>query len=106
MSRKLVSRVRKRYFDAIVSGDKQTEYRADTPFWRARIDGKGVEGEDPWIFVFLCGKRIHRREITLIQKINTPSWFSEQGKKDISTPKCYAIHLGKVVEERGFVNAE
>lgn len=90
----LVFRIRKQYFDAIVLGEKQTEFRPDSSFWRKRIDGKGIGGE-LWIAVFICGKRVHRREITLIQKIDTPSWFSEQGKKDVSTPKCYAIHLGK-----------
>lgn len=100
--KKLVLRIRRKYFDAIVSGEKTTEFRKDSVFWRKRIDGKGVEGE-PWIAVFISGLRVHRREITLIQKIDTPE-FSEQGKKDVSTPKCYAIHLGKTVGERCFVN--
>ena len=91
---KLVFRIRKRYFDAIVSGEKTTEFRVDSAFWRSRIDGKMKEGDPEWIAVFICGKRVHRRLITLIQKVDTPSWFSEQGKKDVSTKKCYAIHLG------------
>ena len=90
--RSFVFRIRKRYFDAIVSGDKTTEFRPDTPFWRSRIDGKG--DEEPWVAVFICGRRVHRRQITLIQKVTTPNWFSEQGKRDVSTPLCYAIHLG------------
>lgn len=95
-SRSLSFRIRKLYFDAIVSGEKTTEFRPASDYWRTRIEGKGIEGEPPWIAVFICGKRIHRREITLIQLIDTPSWFSEQGNKDVCTPKCYAIHLGRV----------
>lgn len=90
--RRLVFRIRKRYFDAIVSGDKEVEYRPDTPFWRSRIDGKAVN-----IAVFICGKRIHRRTVWKIEKVDTPTTFSEQGKKDVPTKKCYAIYLGMVV---------
>ena len=34
MVRSLVFRIRKLYFDAIVSGEKITEFRPDTQFWR------------------------------------------------------------------------
>jgi len=33
----LVFRIRKRYFDAIVKGEKTVEYRRDSRFWRVRI---------------------------------------------------------------------
>lgn len=99
-AKRLVFRIRKKYFDAIVSGEKATEFRPDSPFWRSRIDGKGNPNEPDWIAVFICGKRVHRREITLIQKLETPTLFSEQGKKDVSTPQCYAIHLGKEVNQK------
>jgi len=95
--KRLVFRIRQRYFDAIVSGEKQTEFRPDHQFWRSRIDGKMKEGDPDWIAVFICGKRVHRRIINLIQMIDTPTWFSEQGKKDVDTQQCYAIHLGKEV---------
>ena len=96
--KRLVFRIRKKYFDAIVSGEKMTEFRPDSPFWRSRIDNKGKPNEPAWIAVFICGKRVHRREITLIQKVETPTGFSEQGKEDVSTPQCYAVHLGKEVK--------
>lgn len=89
----LVLRIRKRYFDAIVSGEKTTEFRRASPFWKKRIVGKELLDTA----VFVCGKQVHRRKITLIQEIETPSWFSEQGKKDVDTPTCYAIHLGPLV---------
>jgi hypothetical protein len=91
----LVFRIRKQYFDAIVSEEKTTEFRRASPFWRKRIEGKG---EALKTAVFICGKQVHRRKITLIQEIETPSWFSEQGKKDVDTPTCFAIHLGSEVK--------
>lgn len=91
----LVFRIRKCYFDAIVSGEKTTEFRVATSFWRKRIVGKGEALDTA---VFICGKQVHRRKITLIQEIDTPSWFSVQGKKDVDTPTCYAIHLGPQIE--------
>lgn len=87
-----VFRIRKEYFDAIVSGDKTIEYRKDSPFWRKRLFAS------PQIAVFICGKRVHRREITDIYLMNTPSDFSEQGKSDVPTEMCFAIHLGSVYE--------
>ena len=91
----LVFRIRQRYFDAIIKGEKRTEFRRASPFWRKRIEGKG-EGLNT--AVFICGKRIHRRQITLIQEVETPSFFSEQGKKDVDTPTCFAIHLGYEID--------
>lgn len=87
----LVFRIRKRYFDAIVSGEKTTEFRQASQFWRKRITGKGETLDTA---VFICGKQVHRRRITLIQEVETPTWFSEQGKKDVDTPTAFAIHLG------------
>lgn len=88
----LVFRIRKEYFDAIVSGAKTTEFRKDSEFWRKRILGATVA-------VFICGKRVHRRRILEIQKISSPDWFSEQGKKDVDTPTCFAIVLGSEITQ-------
>jgi hypothetical protein len=90
----LVFRIRKRYFDAIVCGEKTTEFRRASPFWRKRIVGKDETLDTA---VFICGKEVHRRQITMIQEVDTPSWFSEQGKKDVDTSTCFAIHLGKQI---------
>ena len=49
------------------------------------------------IAVFICGPRVHRREIEKVPYVRTPSNFSEQGKKDVSTPHCWAVYLGKEV---------
>ena len=93
----LVFRIRKIYFDAIVSGEKTVEFRPHSEFWMKRIDGK----EEVDTAIFICGKRVHRRQIVQIELVKTPAWFSEQGKKDVSTPYCYAVHLGLEVEKHG-----
>lgn len=92
MAKNLVLRIRKQYFDAIVSGEKTTEFRKDSDFWKKRIPGAEVA-------VFICGKRVHRRFIRSIARIETPDWFSDQGKEDVDTPKCLAIELGQEVLE-------
>jgi len=103
----LVFRIRKRYFADIVQGKKTVEYRKDSEFWRKRIQNAikkgGIElSETNIVFpegneadaVFVCGKRVHRRLVTQIVRMVTPA-FSEQGRKDVDTPYCWAFHLGE-----------
>jgi hypothetical protein len=59
----LSTTIKQRYFDAIVKGTKATEFKATSPFWRKRIERKGLELDT---IVFLCGRQVHRRQITLI----------------------------------------
>jgi len=98
----IVFRVRKRYYDLIVEGDKTVEYRKDSRFWRKRLHLNRARArahvyDYPEIAVFICGKRVHRRKITDIKRVRTPTTFSEQGKKDVPTLFCFAIHLGEEV---------
>ena len=111
-------RIRKRYFDLIVNGEKTVEYRRDIPFWRVRIVNlvkrvclrfieKKVGSDalmeindlkDMGIFaVFSSGRNVHRREVLKIERIKTPKDFSNQGKQDVDTEFCWAFHLGKEV---------
>jgi hypothetical protein len=110
----VVFRIRKEYFDAIVSGDKTVEYRKNSPYWQKRLLGMTADEyaevigfadstfpfkdkpREPMVAVFVCGKRIHRREIMAIERLKTPSWFSSQGQRDVDTETCFAIHLGSV----------
>jgi len=92
----LVFRIRRKYFDAIVRGDKRTEWRKASSYWINRIAGKGLELDTA---VFICGKKVHRRRIVGITFLPTPTWFSEQGKKDVNTPDCFAIELGSEIKE-------
>lgn len=112
-------RIRKKYFDLIVRGEKIVEYRRDSPFWQKRIFNsdpgnehlrenvenperlfkfEGLKGEG-FTAVFICGKRIHRREVVRISRIKTPLYFSDQGKKDVDTETCFAFHLGDEFNE-------
>lgn len=94
----IVLRVRKRYIDVIDMLKKNIEYRRDSEFWRKRLN-KYVGIENPGLIaVFLCGKQVVRRLIKIIRRIRTPSTFSEQGKKDVDTPMCFAIHLGDKIQ--------
>lgn len=92
----LVCRIRKQYFEAIVSGEKTVEYRPHSAYWIKRIHNK--KGLDT--AVFICGKKVHRRKILQIQLIRTPIGFSAQGKNDVPTPYCYAIYLGSEVAKK------
>jgi len=89
-----VFRVRKRYFGAIVRGEKKVEYRKDSRFWARRL----VSNPQPTVAIFLCGRQVHRRQITSIEFIETPKGFSKQGRKDIPTTYCWAIHLGEEIK--------
>jgi hypothetical protein len=108
--RKFVFRIRKRYYDLIVAGTKKIEYRRDIPFWQTRIANifskEAIEGNFQLSCnlsgvevqaVFICGKRKHVRELTGIERLKTPDYFSEQGKKDVNTPTCLGFHLGEVI---------
>lgn len=106
-------RIRKEYFDAIVYGMKTVEYRRDIPFWRIRVANVLTDPQTNFPLsiglgfisfpvvatgVFICGKRIHRREITKISLMKTPDDFSAQGKKDVNTKLCFGFHLGAEIE--------
>lgn len=111
---KFVFRIRERYFNQIIAGTKTVEYRRDVEFWQKRIGTclaniprifEFQSKEKPFtasffsfdkvLAVFICGKRKHTREIVGIERIKTPEYFSDQGKKDVNTPTCLAFHLGE-----------
>ena len=92
--KKVCFRIRRKYFDLIVKGEKKEELRKDSEFWRKRL----LDGQ-PEIAVFVCGKDVHKRKITGFS-LGRPEDFlgrelSEQGKKDIPTEICIVTHLGE-----------
>ncbi len=107
----LIFRLRKQYLDDIIAGKKDVEYRRDSVFWKGRVEyvmETKIDHIDhsfikipkesfakPVYAVLVSGPRIHRKEIVFIERIKAPSWFSDQGKKDVDTPLCWAFHLGK-----------
>jgi len=103
--RKIVFRIRKRYFYAIMNGSKTIEYRRDSPFWQKRLEKlEKVPNREAWfpenlIAVFICGKKVCTKRIIYIERLPTPNNFSEQGKKDVDTPTCLAFYLIKKNQE-------
>lgn len=98
--RKVSFRIRKKYFDKIVSREKMEELRSNTEFWRKRLF------PPPDVAVFVCGKDVHRRYITEIS-IDSPEKvlgrpLSAQGRQDITTDSCIVIRLG--IEYLGVVH--
>lgn len=94
--KKVCFRIRRPYFDKIVSGEKTEELRRFCEFWRKRL-----LVYRPEIAVFVCGKDVHMRKITRFS-VGPPEYFlgrelSEQGRKDIPTETCIATHLGDVI---------
>ena len=88
-------RIRRRYYDLIVKGEKTEEIRTHSPHWRKQL----LSGNPPQIAVFVCGKDVHRRWITGItlndaeKVLGRP--LSEQGKQDVLTPEeAIIIKLG------------
>jgi len=98
-------RITKEYFDLIKSGKKTIEFRPFSPFWRARLDSlclekKGAdpeEADDPKaVAVFVSGKAVHRRLVTRVKYIPTPSFVDHEV---VRTNTCYALYLGKVMRD-------
>ena len=88
-----VSRIRKPYFDAIVSGEKGEELKALSPYWIRRL----IETENPPnVMKFICGKRVHSRKITKI--------FKDKAKTILGGVKCK--HCGILYTEKEFEKLE
>jgi len=114
---KLSARVRRVYYDAIVRGEKTTEFRADKAFWSTRVhslmrehehDGSLTVGERVVFheprpsLVLVCGHEKHEREIVSL------AWFtsaeeglgrepSEQGRQDLGEGPVYGFDLGRTL---------
>lgn len=97
--KQVMLRVRREYFDAIVSGEKKEELRVDSPKW-AWLLGPNP----PDVARFVCGRETHLRKIVSIhwgdaeEILGRPP--SRQGRKDLgldlieSTEKVIVIRLG------------
>lgn len=85
--------ISRRWFDLIAVGEKRVEYRACSPHWQSRIDGKeqthvrlvnGYGAGRPWMLVEIRG-------ITTVYRSPGPGDAAPVGM-------VYAIELGEIVD--------
>lgn len=96
-------RIRKQYFDDIVSGKKKVELRKISLYWKRRLLSTN---SPPNVAKFVCGKQAHSRKITKIYKGIAKDilgrQISKQGQEDLELAKnwgwCIAIELGEEVK--------
>ncbi len=96
MVKRVSFRIRRRYFDLIVKGEKKEEIRTDKPYWRKMLLGE----HPPEIAIFVCGKEVHRRWIRGKPYLADPEKvlgrpLSEQGIKDVLTNPAIITPLGE-----------
>ncbi len=107
MSPAVSFRIRRTYFDQIVSGSKDMELRRFSRYWQKVFRRILDHNTEPWVAVFVCGKDVHRREIlklTLYSKAEKALGrkLSTQGRKDVGRGFVLAFHLGLVVQKKDY----
>ncbi len=99
--RRVSFRVRRRYFDLIVAGEKTREVRRASPYWLRIAHGLRDDDAGPCgVAVFVCGRDVHRREIVGVSVYDTAEEAlgrrpSEQGTKDLGTGPVLGFDLGR-----------
>ena len=77
----------RKYFDAILKGEKTIEYRDITPYWSRRLEGRHYD-----VIQFRNGYRKDAPEMIVE--------FKGMGTVTFQTTPTYAIQLGKVLESK------
>lgn len=85
MEKTLVLRIKKIYFDQILSGEKSIEYRQNSKFFQTRLSKKIHK------VILICGPRIIHAMVTKIELIDKPMHL--MNLPFLPTPKIFAIHL-------------
>jgi hypothetical protein len=80
----LSTTIKRQYFDAIWKRRKTDEYRADTPYWRKRIEGRIIDR-----ITFICGRETMRVGVLFWSKIETPADL----RHVVTTPMCFRLAL-------------
>tara|TARA_B100001564_G_C20366832_1_gene546029 strand:+ start:328 stop:594 length:267 start_codon:yes stop_codon:yes gene_type:complete len=75
----------RKYFDAILNGEKTTEYREVTSYWSKRLEGRHYD-----VIKFRNGYRKDAPEM-LVE-------FKGMGVVTFQTTPTYAIELGRILE--------
>lgn len=98
-------RIRTGYFVQIVAGGKNSEVRRVSTYWTKIVNHAQQElaAGHRVIGVFVCGKRVHRREVLKITIFGKPELAlgrppSEQGRNDLGYGPVYKFSLGHDVE--------
>ena len=101
---KVLFMVRKVYYDQIVAGTKTEEIRKRTKRWLTVAEHLAASAFDghPTIGVFLCGRRVHRRDIIAFEEHDSAEKYlgrllSEQGKKDVGSGPVIVFYLGEAL---------
>jgi len=79
--------IKRKYFNAIIRGDKKIEYRSLTPYYRSRIKGKKIDS------IHIRNGYCHSSSAALIEVKNI-----ENDSFHEFTGPAYAIHLGEIIE--------
>lgn len=98
-------RVRRVYFDQIVSGIKTAEFRRLSDYWSHRVQriiDSGKSQRALWVAVFLCGRKVHRRRILKVSiHPNARAALGREptshGRLDLGDGMVVAFHLGEEV---------
>lgn len=98
-------RVRREYFDAIVSGKKDREVRKINAFWARRVVAleRTLNNQEKAVATFVCGKDVHRRRVYGFRVYDNAGAAlgrapSRQGLEDLGEGPVYAFLLGDVID--------
>ena len=105
-------RIDRHWLTEIRMGRKTVEYRPDSEYWNSRCKKaqRMIKCSIPVILVLVCGKNVLKLDVEGIGLINVRKQFwADRGsiavripKETISSGKVWAIHIGSIIEERGF----
>lgn len=88
--REVTLRVRRKYFDRILSGDKKIEYRSETQKYAKSLPNAEI-------IKFICGPKSQMRvRVLSVQLIETPQKLLTN-YSITWTARVFAIHLGEVL---------
>jgi hypothetical protein len=79
--------IKRKYFNAIICGDKKVEYRSLTPFYKSRIEGKDIDS----IHIRAGYSNNCPAALVEVKNINDDSFHKLTGP-------AYGINLGEVIE--------
>lgn len=92
----LILRIKAKWFDLIVSGEKKEEYRDRTPYYMVRIEHRhNVRGRIRYVTFINGYRRDARRQVVAVEGITIG-----KGRKDWGADgrkKYYVIHLGELI---------